>query len=148
MQQFNYKTHRLESSSDTAKPGKLIKQHYQGGAFFQVAKSSLLIPIPGFAHFWTCVCVWEREWVINACTVQWGHKTVWCPRVLGPSFSWKPSGACSQPKDQTSHLTSRPARTWRYKLSGHERVTWPRVKSPPAKNSLVTTPRCMDSGRP
>lgn len=53
MQQVSYKTHLAQTQLSQ---GKLIKQHYQGGAVFQVAKSSLLIPIPGFTRFCTCVC--------------------------------------------------------------------------------------------
>lgn len=89
MQQVSYKTHLAQTRLSQ---GKLIKQHYQGGAVFQVAKSSLLIPIPGFTRFCTCVCN-------NCLYCTMGHKknkTVWCSCVLGPLFSWKPSGACSQ----------------------------------------------------
>lgn len=79
-----------EPSSDTAKPGELIKQHYQGGAFFQVAKSSLLIPIPCFALLseFISVCVRESNKCLY-CTI--GRKTVWCPCVFSP-FHGNPAG--------------------------------------------------------
>lgn len=141
MLHFNYNTHRFQCSSDTAKPGELIKQHYQGGAFFWVAKSSLLIPIPGFACS-VCVCVWFSDKRLY-CTI--GHKTVWCPRVLSRPFSWKPSRSMfTVRRDQTSHLTSRPSRTWRCEL---EWVTWSRAKSLDREQSGDCS-RCVDSGQP
>lgn len=111
MQQFCNKSHS-EWSSDMAKPGRLIKQHYQGEALFQVVKSSLLIPIPGCAHFWIYVCVWEREsdkWLF--CII--GHKTV---LVCSAPFHGKPVGHVR--KERIRRVT------WPHVSLAHDNVNW------------------------
>lgn len=98
----NLITKHTESSSDMAKPGKLIKQHYLGGAVFQLAKSSFLIPIPGFTPFFT-MCDTKCLY----CTT--GHRKNESFDVL-VAFHGNPAGHVHN-KVQTSHLQLTPPPT-------------------------------------
>lgn len=110
-----------------AKPGKLIKQHYQGGAkngqkFTSNPRLWTFLQLRVFICVCVCTCMSDK--CLN-CTI--GHKNIWCPRVLDP-FHGNPAGHVREPKDQSSHLSSRLPRTGRRELKWHEWVTWPRTR--------------------